>query len=372
MNKAAQRRMFFRLLRKSMTEQKANVIFALLAMTLGSTLLAALLSITLDIEGKMNRELRGFGANLVLTPRSSVAGASLAEAEAWQAIESIPSERRSGAVPMLFASVAAGDTALVAAGIDFARAWEVFPYWRVEGALPKDNEVLIGSRVATALTLAVGSTLNVGREFRVSGILSTGSNEDNQVFVHLAELQRWTGAGPRISTMAAGVLGGFSAIDEAATRIRASFPAIDAQPLRQVAVSETSTLRRVRILMSTLSVIILLGSALSVTATLTYFVMEQSREIGLLKSLGAENRSVFSLFLLQALAIGVAGGGAGFLIGLGCAEWIGRQMFNAWIAPSALAFGLVVAVAVGVSVIASVPPIRRAVSIEPAVILRGE
>src|SRR3990170_2542272 len=62
--------MIARLLRASIWNDRRRKLFAVLNISLGAALATALLNLTLDVGDKMNREMRGFGANLVLVPRS--------------------------------------------------------------------------------------------------------------------------------------------------------------------------------------------------------------------------------------------------------------------------------------------------------------
>ncbi len=63
--------MFIRVLRDSLFRQKRRKAVVLLAVALGTASAAALADIALDVGDKMNRELKAFGANLVVVPRES-------------------------------------------------------------------------------------------------------------------------------------------------------------------------------------------------------------------------------------------------------------------------------------------------------------
>ncbi len=69
--------------------------------------------------------------------------------------------------------------------------------------------------------------------------------------------------------------------------------------------------------------IALLVAAIGIANTMTMAILERTREIGLMKALGATNRDVLSIFLGEAAGIGFLGGLGGVLIG-----WLGSAMLN--------------------------------------------
>ncbi len=62
--------MTFRLLKETLWHRKRRVSLVLLAITVGASLTTALLSVSTNIAGKMAEELRSYGANIAVTPRS--------------------------------------------------------------------------------------------------------------------------------------------------------------------------------------------------------------------------------------------------------------------------------------------------------------
>jgi putative ABC transport system permease protein len=106
--------------------------------------------------------------------------------------------------------------------------------------------------------------------------------------------------------------------------------------------------------------------------TMVTSVIERQKEIGLMKSVGAENKKIISLFLSEATIIGIIGGVLGYLIGILLAQFIGFSVFSMSITPRFEVIPISIGISVGVALLASILPVRRAVSIEPAIVLRGE
>lgn len=140
----------------------------------------------------------------------------------------------------------------------------------------------------------------------------------------------------------------------------------------------------VTVVASVLAGIAVFVSALGIVNTLVMSVLERTREIGLLKALGASDRDVASIFLVEAGLLGVGGGVVGASIGYGLSlvgDVIGRRMveeaflmpfkgtlfhFPWWLALGALAFALTT------SLLAAVIPTLRAARIDPVKALRHE
>jgi len=84
----------------------------------------------------------------------------------------------------------------------------------------------------------------------------------------------------------------------------------------------------VDIVLGGIGTVALIIASLSIAGTLLAAVHERRREIGVLKAIGARDRDVLRWFLLEAVAIGVAGGTVGSLAGIGVAELLGLAVNN--------------------------------------------
>lgn len=115
-------------------------------------------------------------------------------------------------------------------------------------------------------------------------------------------------------------------------------------------------------------------STLGIINTMTMSFLERTREIGIMKAIGATNKDIRRLFMFESALIGLIGGSGGVLIAciLGCAingsiNYLIRnsgQYLNLFITPPAFA-GFMLALAVVISVSAGIYPTRRAQKLQP-------
>jgi putative ABC transport system permease protein len=128
--------------------------------------------------------------------------------------------------------------------------------------------------------------------------------------------------------------------------------------------------------------IALLVAAIGIANTMVMSVLERTREIGLMKALGAQNRDVLGVFLAEASTIGLLGGIAGVIIGIGVAQIIdvvAGNFINAqggelttivqtpvWLPVFAIIFSMII------GLLAGIYPAFRAVQLDPVRALKYE
>ena len=234
----------------------------------------------------------------------------------------------------------------------------------------------MGRTAARQLGVAAGSRLELhyaGRsaELTVAGVASSGSTEDNQIFVNLPVVQRLAGLEGRIELVQLSVAGSPENIEGFVSRLAVALGGLEVRPIRQLAEAEGQLLGRIRLLILSTVVLILVLTGLCVLATMAALAMERRRDVGLMKALGGPMPRVVRLFLTEASALGVAGGVLGYLGGIFLSQWIGRSVFGVAIGPRPEVLPLTVALMLGVS-LAGALPLRLLGRVRPAEILRGE
>jgi putative ABC transport system permease protein len=276
------------------------------------------------------------------------------------------------------------------------------PWWSVEGHWFSEDaaECVIGSSYARKTGRQIGDAILVqdggkGQILQVSGILSTGGPEDDAIVASIAIVQKISnrpGEYRRLyvsaltkpeddfgrrdpKTMNAADLERWSCspyVSSIAYSIMQVLPGADVRVIRRVAEGEGQILTRVRMLLWLVTGAALLAAALAVGASSAASVIERRTEIGLMKALGAGSGTVGFLLAAEQLLLAFVGGGTGYALGIILARLLGERIFGAVPEPSLIVFLVIVTLAIGVTLLGSAIPLRRASRYEPAPILRGE
>jgi putative ABC transport system permease protein len=420
--------MFARLVYESFRRQKRRKLLAGAAITLGVAVATAMIAVATDIGDKISRELRSYGANLVVTPQEDTLdvqiggvdlkppsdGAYLNEADLPKIRGTFWHHNIVGFAPMLPVNVnlsAGGDQKPVTLlGTYFSKQLSfgkenfvtgvriTHPWWKVQGTWPNDDsqDVLLGESLATKLGLKTGDQVGIsGHTHRVAGILSTGDTEDNQIIAPLAlaqQILRKRGAVRRLYVSAlTKPEDAFARRDPAtlkgseydrwycspyaqsiAFQLQEAIPHSHAEQIRQVAQNEGTVLSRIKGLMLLITLAALFASALAVSAAMATAIFERRTEVGLMKALGAGSVSIAALFFAEATLLALLGGIVGFAGGALLARAIGRSIFDSQITIDPVLFPVILAIAVIVTFAGSAVAIRRAVEFDPVYALRGD
>jgi putative ABC transport system permease protein len=106
-------------------------------------------------------------------------------------------------------------------------------------------------------------------------------------------------------------------------------------------------------------------------------ILERQGEIGLMRSLGASKGAIALLFYTEAGILALLTGVLGYIAGSAIATWVGAKIFGAAVNPSIgdilnpVLLPVIIALALVVAIAGSTPSIRRALSIDPSMILRA-
>jgi putative ABC transport system permease protein len=382
--------MFLRMLVRAAVLRRGRAASALLAMVVAAAAVTAMLNLYVDVQAKLQREFRNYGANIILAGRD---GASLPP-KALSQVDSVLGGRGVAAPLALVVARTADGRAIVVAGVDFERARQLDKWWSVsswptelptaqqaQGELsnPRDAREmarpgLIGVRALPVVAPKNESvTLSFqGRSLLVSpaGTVQTGAAEDSRIYISLADFVAWTGVQP--STIEVAANGSPEEITGIMHQLSSAIPAADVRPVRQIMEGEARVLGKTRSTLLAASALIILTAALCVLSTLMGWVFDRRRDFAIMKALGASGRLLNGFFAAEAAALGAAGALIGFLAGIGIAGWIGRVNFHAAVTPRWSVLPVVLAGSIVVTLVSAILPISLLRRVQPAVILRGE
>jgi putative ABC transport system permease protein len=359
------------MLRRSLVHRRARSVSALVAMTVSAGVATALLTLYADLDAKLHKEFRSFGANIVITvsANAQLPPDALVRAQQAAGADALASE---------FAyAVATTDTGtpVVVAGTDFAAVKRLDSWWQVDawpGPALTDAALLgqraaqfVGNEHAVSLTYA-------GRATTLQGVgrIKTGGDEDSRIYMPMAAFTSWTGVGPSVIELQ--VPGGAKRVEATMAQLQKELPDVQVQPVRQLVEGESKIVDRAHALMYGAVLLIALTVAVSVLATLSASVLERRRDFALMKALGGSQAQLMGMFLLEALVLALAGVGVGFVVGSAAAWAISEGNFHTATLPHLSVLPLVVLLNVAIAAMAALLPVRVLRGLQPAALLKGE
>jgi putative ABC transport system permease protein len=363
--------MFLRMLVRAAVLRRGRAAPALLAMVVAAAVATAMLNLYVDVQAKLSREFRKYGANVVVVPKE---GQNL-PADALSTVRSVLSDGGI-AVPFAYAVARTADgRSVVVAGTDLEQVQKLnSTWWSVTDWPRASHDALVGTR-AVGVVGTPGKPFDLsfqGRTIRLNpvGILKTGAAEDSRVFVSLAYFAEWTHV--PYSTVEVSTSGSPQEISTMIRRLGQALPATDIHAVRQVTEGEANVLGKMRSTLLVAAILIILTAVMCVLSTLTGWVSDRRRDFALMKALGASGRMLQSFFAAEAAALGAIGSTLGFAIGVGVAMWIGQANFHAPVTPRLSVLPVVLVGGIVIALVAAIVPISLLRRVQPANILRGE
>ncbi len=423
--------MFWTMVKGALIRQRGRFFLIALTVALGVSLAAAMLNVMFDVGDKVNQELKAFGANITVAPKNASLLNDVYGVGSDSGHKEYLNEEDLGKIKTIFwtnnivafTPMLNGTVSVNGQNVNLTGTWfnyhmtlptgdafdtgveEMKSWWQIDGDWPKDNtdQVLVGQKLAESLQVKTGDTLSYRRadgtqgQFVIAGIVSGGGNEDNAILASLPvvqqalnlkgkvseievsaittpenDLARKAAANPeRLSQAEREIWYCTAYVSSIAFQIEEVVNNSSARPVRQIAESEGKILDKTQLLMLLITVLSLISAALGVSNLVSANVMERSREIGLMKALGAKNYEVILMILTETLIAGILGGIVGYFIGMGFAQVIGYTVFGSAIANNIVVVPIVGALMVAVILLGSVPAIRTLLSLQPASVLHG-
>ena len=229
--------MFLRMIRRSFFEARRRKIIAIVTVALAASLITTLLDLSVDVGDKMAKELKAYGSNISIVPKSEsiplkIGGIDfnplkgrdyLQEKDLIKIKDIFWSNNIVGFTPFLQIPVGleGSDAPLPLIGTYFDKPFPLpsdedyhtgavltHPYWDVRGEWPDDSsstQILIGASLARSLNLSIGDHLKLQAseqadstdapllDVTISGKLTTGESEDDAILAPLAMVQAFAG-----------------------------------------------------------------------------------------------------------------------------------------------------------------------------------
>ncbi len=324
-----------------------NTLISIAGVTLGVAALIATLAVMSGFEDNLREKILGTNAHVVIVDRAQRPIEHYNEA--IQTVAGLP--HVVAATPFIYNQVLltadANVHGVILRGIDPVTEGKVTDVERnlIDGRLadlsntfppPADKPglsarsgIVIGKELALRLGVFMGDTINVVsprgtmgpfgmvpklRPYQVVGIFDSGMYDyDSSIaYISLVQAQDFFQMGNAVTGVEIKVDEIFRAEDVAAAAEAALGGAYWVRDWKEMNRNLFSALKLEKIIMFIILVLIILVAAFNIIGTLTMIVIEKSREIAILKAMGATRRAVMGIFMLDGLIIG----GMGVLIGI--------------------------------------------------------
>jgi len=322
---------------RNLIRRKGKAAFVLTGLVIGVTTVVAIVSFIEAMTSDINHKLEKYGANILIVPKTenltlsygglSLGGVSFEMEEIREAeltrVNSIKNSRNIAALgPLVLGVIQVNGHRVLMAGINFEVAGILKPWWRVQGALPDENGVLLGAEAARILNLKNGEALVVGgNTLRVTGIIEpTGSQDDQLAFARLATAQALFNKSGRVSMAEVAALCKDCPIEEMVRQISDILPGAKVMAIQQVVKGRIEALAQFKKFSFGISGVIMLIGSLVVLVTMMGSVRERTDEIGIFRAIGFRRGHVMKIIFLEAGIVSGVAGIVGYFLGLGAAK----------------------------------------------------
>lgn len=214
---------------------------------------------------------------------------------------------------------------------------------------------------------------NEGTEFRVAGIVDTGGNEDSIVYATTADVAKLAGSkrGADVVEYSVNAMG--DDLNAIVKTLNANpNTGVKAQTVTKITSSDTRIITMLQTLFWIVSLVVLVLTLVGVGTTISSIVSQRRNEIGLRKALGASSQAIGTEFYVESAIYGLIGGLFGTAIGYALARVLCVTVFERAIGFNWLLGLASLVLSMLIAVVASIPPVRRATRIDPAIVLREE
>lgn len=395
--------MFFRMVAASLVRRRSRMIVALLAIVVGATILSGLGMIYYDVPRQMSAQFRSYGANIILTPDNEN---GIEENTLKAAVAAFDKEQLQGYTPYRYENSKIHNMPVTLAATDFQSVLKTSPYWHITGSLPAaEGEALIGAKTAESLGLSLGDTAAAVNSFtvtdttdisgipdyeivtdpetgeqycdhelelKITGILETGGSEEDYIYIHSADMNSLLLRERGYDVVEVSVAAMQKELKGYTEAISRQVKGVSAKLVKRVTASESTVLTKLESLVLIVTLVVLALTMICVATTMTAVIAERRKEIGLRKALGALNSSIVAEFLSEGLVLGGVGGILGSVLGYYFADIVSMNVFSSGITLRPLLIPITILASVLVTGAACLIPIRSAVDVDPALVLKGE
>jgi putative ABC transport system permease protein len=412
--------MWWKLVFHSFRRDKRRKLVAISAVTLATCLATFLLNWSLNLGDTIQQELRAFGANIIVVPQGDSLPVVSEDADAGfittdryltiselAGIDSIFWKNQIVAMaPLLRQTVQYRQTPVQLVGTEFGATIRSFPkvapYVQIRGTWPKEKfDAVCGSSLCKRFGWQEGQEVQLNhsgktQSFRMTGVLTSGGVEENQIFARLDTVQDFTDHPGQFKQLYVSALvtapnslyykhqrnskaltpqelERYSCtpyVTRVAADIAKIFQAAEPRIVKQITKTEEKIVKKVNWLMILVSLAGLIACSLTMTSTTTSMILERRKELALMKAVGSSNGFLFLYLFGEILILGGIGSLFGYAAGSFLSVSLSHTLFQSAFEIKLVLLPLIAAIGVLIILCGSLWPLRQAITLDPAVALR--
>lgn len=385
---------------KDIFRRRTKLLVGVLGVVIAASAIVAVITTFTAATDSLYDESGKFGANIIIRPQTnsipliegSTTVGSISTGENYIDESKLPniytienSANLAVVSPRLYGIANIGISSpspVILMGVDPKEEPKIKAWWKLDGRWisaedGERTEVMLGSDIAKPLGLVVGSTItltngnNSVNSDVVAVIETTGGSEDGYIITSLKTAQYLFDNEGKISSIEVRALCNDCPVEEMSRQIEAALLNVEARAMSQIVLSEMALIKRTQSSAMAVSIITLLVSALTVASTMLASVNEKLKEIGIMRAVGASDIQIVSMLLFEGAIIGAIGGSVGFVLGTLVSFVAAPLLLSVTPSPIWILLPAAAGVSITVGMVASVIPAKRAVSIDPAEVLRS-
>ncbi|WP_291951485.1 FtsX-like permease family protein [Campylobacter sp.] len=353
--------------------KRVSIIF--IAIFIGAMVNTSFFNIYFDIDAKLSKELKAYGANFIITPKNN-------EFLDMQEFLQIKKQLKARSItPFLYGFYNLESSSAIVLGTDFMNLKLTKPFIEVlKGSFSlsdfKEDSAFVGIDLAKQLELDIGQEIqiynpNISKivKVKIKGFLKSNDPQDSVLIISLKKAQELA-AKEIINYAEAIVLGDYETLSDMGKKL--SQKNIEAKPISSISISEGMILDKMKALMALISIVILLISSLSVNTTLSAVIFSRKKEIALHLALGAKQKDIVKLFGAEVLILSLSASLFGAFSGYFLANIFGYLIFNTSIDFRMISICFAMIVSLIFAFFASFLPLKKALKINVCENLKGE
>jgi putative ABC transport system permease protein len=385
---------------KDIFRRRTKLLVGVLGVVIAASAIVAVITTFTAATDSLYDESGKFGANIIIRPQTnsipliegSTMVGSISTGENYIDESKLPniytienSANLAVVSPRLYGIANIGissSSPVILMGVDPKEEPKIKAWWKLDGRWisAEDGvrtEVMLGSDIAKPLGLVVGSTITLTNGNNsvngdvVAVIETTGGSEDGYIITSLKTAQYLFDNEGKISSIEVRALCNDCPVEEMSRQIETALLNVEARAMSQIVLSEMALIKRTQSSAMAVSIITLLVSALTVASTMLASVNEKLKEIGIMRAVGASDIQIVSMLLFEGAIIGAIGGSVGFVLGTLVSFVAAPLLLSVTPSPIWILLPAAAGVSITVGMVASVIPAKRAVSIDPAEVLRS-